>query len=130
MSLPTVPGLISDLIDWDSAPDPTNDPEDQPDRLCELWVAWNAVGEERDPAKREVLLGELSGVLTTYLLSNRLPSEVWGDRGEPESWVQINDVIADLDEETRDEWHQEIDDAIDEVRRDAAKADGPAGGGA
>jgi len=113
-----MPELIRDLIDWDSV-DAVQDGEDGDEDVCELWKAYNEVVDGIPGARLGIGLGEaldeLESVLTTYLVTSRLPSETWNNGDGPESWVEFNDVLASLPAETRDAWRSEIKEAMNDL---------------
>lgn len=114
-----MPPLILDLIDWDSVHDSDGgslDDDDEENEIDELWSEWHkAVSDARDAYER------ISGIVATRLMTRRLPQETWSDGNAPESWVELNDAIANLPAETRTEFRKSAREASRSVLPNATE---------
>jgi len=108
-----MPAGLIDLIDWDTVHEndggSISDEDDEGER-CPIWEAWRHVtfqGEDKDD--------ELHGLICTQTLMNLVPSEEWHDEVGPESWVELNDMIARLSGEERERIETNAREIVAEV---------------
>lgn len=88
-----MPPLIGDLIDWDRVPGQGHAMRDdlEFDEIDELWSMWkDAIDSCRFAYE------QLSNAISGRLLVRNLPANTWYNGLEPESFAEMNDVIASL----------------------------------